>query len=123
MDALGLCRPRGKRFQTNAYRAAVKILRSLVLLVMSYLHRCRASWIGFRSPSYTAARLIIAREVIRSVAVPKLTRSVDIKLNARVSLRLHARALSIPTPDIAHTSGRTPRQSRQAIIFRLAALF
>jgi hypothetical protein len=53
-------------------------------------------------------------------AVPELTPSTDIKLNKRVSLWRHPRALSLPHRTLP---GRTPRQSRQAIIFRLAALF
>jgi hypothetical protein len=53
--------------------------------------------------------------------VSELTRS-DIKLNERVSLRRHLRAVSLPHRTLPHV--RTyPTQSRQASIFRLAALF
>jgi hypothetical protein len=55
-------------------------------------------------------------------AVPELTRSPGIKLNARVSLRRHQRALSPPHRTISPCPG-PHRQSRQAIILRLAALF
>src|ERR1700676_291191 len=54
--------------------------------------------------------------------VPDLTRSTDIKLNSRLSLYLCCRAVSS-----AHRTLPNVRtyswQSRQAIIFRLAALF
>jgi hypothetical protein len=54
--------------------------------------------------------------------VPKLTRCDDIKLNERLWLRAHRRSLSICEPDISLRPD-PPWQGRQAIIFRLAALF
>jgi len=50
-----------------------------------------------------------------------LTRSNGIKLNKRVSLRRHLHALLIGTLHVAPKRPEVPRQSRHAIIFRLAA--
>jgi hypothetical protein len=55
-----------------------------------------------------------------SERVPESTRSTDIKLNERVSLRRHTGSLSLPVPDNFPKSGSVP--NRQAIIFRLATL-
>jgi hypothetical protein len=51
------------------------------------------------------------------LAVPELTRSADIKPNERISLRRHAEGLSLSH----RTFPDPPWQSRQAIIFRVAA--
>jgi hypothetical protein len=53
--------------------------------------------------------------------IPELTRSSDIQLNERVSLRRTVKAASVPAPDIAPHPDLAQR-SRRAIIFRSAAL-
>jgi hypothetical protein len=53
--------------------------------------------------------------------VLEFTRSADVKINPRISLRRHAGGLSIAVPDIALTSGSSP--SRLAIIFCSMARF
>jgi hypothetical protein len=82
---------------------------------------------GFDREEYPAVQTIDVRETCDPLScgfclvVPDLTRSADIKLNARVSLRRHRERVVI----IYRTIFRRPDpawQSRQAIIFRLAAL-
>jgi hypothetical protein len=43
--------------------------------------------------------------------VPELTRSADIKLNQRVSLRRHAKAIAWSAPEIAAPSGPSVAKS------------
>jgi hypothetical protein len=54
-------------------------------------------------------------------AVPELTRSADIKLNERLSLRGQAKALALRHRTVSPNVLGPPWQSRQAIIFHLAA--
>jgi hypothetical protein len=56
-------------------------------------------------------------------AVPELTRSAPIKLNKRVSLRKRANYIRLLYRTLPQRPASRSRQSRQAIIFRLAALF
>jgi hypothetical protein len=57
-----------------------------------------------------------------AIAVPELTRGVDIKLNQRLSLRDGADGILLVSPDISPIRPGPHQRSRQAIIFRLAAL-
>ena len=59
---------------------------------------------------------------MRSQPVPELTRSVDVNLIARVSLRGPTEAIAWSAPDIAPHPD-TAWRSRRAILFRSAALF
>jgi hypothetical protein len=59
---------------------------------------------------------------VARIPVPELTRSADIKLNTRVSLRHRADKIRSPHRTLPHVRP-TPKQSRRAIIFRSAALF
>ena len=54
--------------------------------------------------------------------VPELTRNVDIKLNSRAALQRHRHRLTSSRRTPPHPQVRPQGQSRQAIIFRLAAL-
>jgi hypothetical protein len=58
---------------------------------------------------------------LRPKKVPELTRSIDIQLNPRVSLRRGPSAVSLSAPDIAPHPDLAYR-SRRAIILRPAAL-
>jgi hypothetical protein len=75
--------------------------------------------------SKIGGRGLISASISASLfAVLKLTRSAGIKLNEQVSLRRHRHRLRKSPPDAPHTPQvRSQGQSRQAIIFRLAALF
>ena len=66
---------------------------------------------------------IVTQRSVGLASVPELTRSAPIKLNTRVSLSTRTEALSVERPTISPKIGGPHRQSRQANILGLAALF
>jgi hypothetical protein len=79
--------------------------------------------VGARTPRLSTEERGRGRSLTSFLStVPELTRNASIQLNRRLSLRGQLRPLSSPHRTISPRPG-PPRQSRQAIILRLAALF
>jgi hypothetical protein len=74
-------------------------------------------------PALEPRRPLLEFPAERPFAVPELTRSADIKLNKRLPLRSRANRLRSLYRTLPQRPASRSWQSRQAIIFRLAALF